>query len=376
MSFFSNFFKEVSQRTGGSVLGIDIGSSSIKVVQLRRKDGIPVLETYGELALGPYGGLQIGQTAVLPVDKIAEAINDLLKESNTTTKNCGIAIPLASSLVVSIKLPHLPANQINEMVPVEARKYIPVPVTEVTMDWFIVPDQQGGENISEDLPQATAQQQVAKKTNVMLVAIHNNVLQRYNEIVQATGLQAGFYEIEMISTMRSILDETTDTVMILDIGASASKIYIVDRGVIQVSHTVPNGGQDVSLSIASAFNISFDQAEKIKRNFGQNQPDIDNGVMKITMTTYDRILSEANLVLMNFEKHTMKNVAKVYCAGGGSEMVGFVEYAKTKISADVVAATPFEKVDAPAFLNEILKKTGYNFTVAVGLALRRLQEVN
>ena len=375
MSFFSDIFKNVAQHTGGSVLGIDVGSSSIKVVQLRRKDGIPVLETYGELALGPYNNSKVGQSTVLPMDKLVEALNDLLKEANTTTKNCGIAIPLVSSFVASIQLPRLPASQINAMVPIEARKYIPVPITEVTMDWFIVPDATDQNQISEDLPN-TSQSQTAKKTSVMLVAIHNNVLKQYSEIVSKAGLQAGFFEIEMISTMRSVLDEQVDTAMILDIGASASKIYIVDRGVIQMTHLVMHGGQDISSSIASVFNIDFDQAEKIKRNFGNNQPDVDKNVMRLTMSVIDQILTEANLVLMNFEKHTMKNVSKVICAGGGSEMSGFIDYAKTKIAAEVSAAAPFERVDAPAFLNEILKKTGYSFTVAVGLALRRLQEVN
>ncbi len=82
--FFGKFFAEKAP----SVLGIDVGSSSIKVVQLKRKKGKAVLETYGELALGPYAGIEIGRSTNLPTEKIAEAIVDVLKEANTTTTAC------------------------------------------------------------------------------------------------------------------------------------------------------------------------------------------------------------------------------------------------------------------------------------------------
>src|SRR3989344_3866484 len=84
---------------GGSVLGIDIGSSSIKVVQLRRHRGAAVLETYGELSLGPYAGVEIGRATSLPAEKLAEALTDVLKEANVTAKSCALSIPLSASLI-------------------------------------------------------------------------------------------------------------------------------------------------------------------------------------------------------------------------------------------------------------------------------------
>src|SRR3954462_12087046 len=98
MSLFGNLF---GSGDGSSVLGIDIGSSSIKVVQIKKKNGQAVLETYGELALGPYAGATIGQAAILPTEKVGEALKDLLteKEVSITTVQCGIAIPFGSSLM-------------------------------------------------------------------------------------------------------------------------------------------------------------------------------------------------------------------------------------------------------------------------------------
>ena len=95
MNFLSKLFRQ--ERKGKSVIGVDIGSSSLKVVQLRREGAIAVLETYGELALAPYAGGEAGQATNLPADVIAESLNDLLREANVTTREAGVSIPFSRS---------------------------------------------------------------------------------------------------------------------------------------------------------------------------------------------------------------------------------------------------------------------------------------
>jgi type IV pilus assembly protein PilM len=140
LSNITNIFSVKEQR----VLGIDIGSSSIKIVQLSRKDGHPILETYGELSLGPYAGRAVGEATNLPLEKVIEALNDLLreKEVNIQTKSCGVAIPFSSSLMAVMEVPMLPQKELASMIPLEARKYIPVPISEVTLDWYVIPKDQ------------------------------------------------------------------------------------------------------------------------------------------------------------------------------------------------------------------------------------------
>jgi len=139
MALFSKIFGGGTEET--SVLGVDIGSSAIKIVQIKKKHGQAVLETYGELALGPYGGHGIGQAVVLPTEKIAEAVSDLLKEKevNITTRKCGLSIPFTSSLMSLVEMPKVSDKQLGVMIPIEARKYIPVPISEVMLDWSVIP---------------------------------------------------------------------------------------------------------------------------------------------------------------------------------------------------------------------------------------------
>ena len=364
MSFFSDIFR----KRGTSALGIDIGSSSIKVVQLQKKGNKAILETYGELSLGPYGGVSVGQSIGLQTDKIAQAMNDLLSEKEVaiTTKVCGIAIPFKASLLSVIEMPDLGQKELASMVPIEARKYIPVPISDVTIDWSIIPKLEVDDGNKETKN---------KKVDILLVAIHNNVINQYKEIVSKTGLEAKFFEIEVFSSMRAVLEGISNPVMIFDMGASTTKLYIVERGLIYLSHTINRGSQDITANIARVLNISTEEAEVIKRSIGMGKT-VDGIDLSETVTTIaDSIFSEANRFLFDFQKKRNQNIKSVFLTGGGSALHGFRDLAAQNFKVEVISGDPFEKVETPAFLRETLKITGPEFTVAVGAALRCLQEI-
>src|SRR3989344_3099515 len=155
MGFFSNLFAAKEK----SVLGVDIGTSSLKVVQLRKEHGQAVLETYGELSLGPYGGSEVGQATNLSAEQITETLKDLLREAKVTTTNCGVSIPFARSLLTLVNLPYR-SNQEEQktVIELEARKYIPVPVSEVQLDWFIVPEAEPTQLSEDEVPRNDSSQ--------------------------------------------------------------------------------------------------------------------------------------------------------------------------------------------------------------------------
>ncbi len=370
-NYLKSLFNSVVKSQSESVLGIDIGSSSIKMVQLSRKNGHPVLETYGELALGPYAGKGVGEAAVLSIEKIIEAMNDIIreKEVNIKTKLCGIAIPFASSLMAVIDMPMVPKKQLEEMIPLEARKYIPVPISEVSLDWYVIPKDKNPETVD---PEAMANQ----KLEVLIVALHNDTIVRYKDIVARTGLEASFFEIEIFSSMRSILDQEVAPVLLIDMGATSTKLYIVEKGILRSSHMIDKGSHNITNELSKSLGISMNDAEYLKRE--QGLPGEINGikVRDVATFTLNYIFSEASHFISAFQKKYNKNVAKVVLVGGGSALKGVVEVAKTNFQTEVVAGDPFGKVIAPAFLEKVLRDTGPEFAVAVGIALRRLQELN
>ena len=138
-NIISDFNKFVGG-SGDSAIGVDIGSSAIKVVEIKKKGNKAVLETYGVIALGPYADLEAGRVTNLPIEKVVLALQEVFKQSDVTSDSPAFSIPIQSSLIFTIELPpKINTDQIAAIVPIEARKYIPVPITEVSIDYFIIP---------------------------------------------------------------------------------------------------------------------------------------------------------------------------------------------------------------------------------------------
>lgn len=359
-----------------SVIGVDIGSSSIKVVQLKKEKGVASLETYGEIALGPYANLEIGRSTSLGVNKLAEALIDLVRESSVTTKSAGFSIPFASSLLTFIQMPSVDTKQLNKMIPIEARKYIPVPINEVMLDWFVLPDT-GSTREAKKEDKDKAKIETIGNTDVLLVAIHNEVLNNYKTIVELSGLRNDFFEIEIFSTIRAVLEQNITPEMIIDIGASTTKVYIVEHGIIRVSHIINRGSQDITVNLSKSLGIPVTKAEELKRSRGLLEvEDAKEDIKSIALLTLDYIFSDANRVLLNYQKKYRKNVGRAILTGGGSVMKGVAGLAKERLETEVALGDPFSRVDTPAFLEGVLGEVGPEFSVAVGLALRKLQDLD
>lgn len=374
MAFFSKIFsKLMSGGNGGdSVVGVDIGSSAVKIVELRKKGGRAVLSTYGALALGPYANGSVGQVTKLPNEKVAEALRDILREANANTKVCSFAIPLSASLLSLIEMPVLDQKQLPQMVPIEARKYIPVPMSDVTLDWWVIPKTEREMTYSPDDPMSKIQK--AKLVDILLVVIQNAVLNNYREIVRLTGLDVSFFEIEAFSTIRAVMNRETTPVMIFDMGAGATKLYIVEMGIVRTSHTINRGSQDITMALAQSLGINVVEAEKLKRDKGLIVEGNTGGVEAVSIIL-GYIFAEVNRVLISYQRKSSKVVRRVILTGGGSVLKGILPFAQKNLESEVELADPFAKVDAPAFLQGILKDAGPQFAVALGIALRQLQEL-
>ncbi len=366
MSFLSNLFKKEDK----SVLGVDIGSSSLKVVQLRKEGGKAVLETYGELALGPYGGSEVGQATNLSAEQITETLKDLLREAKVTTTNCGVSIPFARSLLTLVRLPYRkdPKEQ-RTVIELEARKYIPVPVSEVQLDWFVVPEAEPAQFSEEESSRDAASK--GETIEVLLVAVHNDELSLLQSIVAGAGLTASFYEIEIFSTIRAVVEDPVKPVMVMDVGAASTKTYVVEHGVVALSHAISAGSQDITRAISVSGNLSIARAEALKKEEGIRGA----GALGNPELVFSRIFSEARRVLMQYETTHKKSVTSIVFTGGGGVTKELGTYAKEVFSIDVRVADPFAKTEAPAFMRQVLEEIGPEFAVAVGLALRKLREI-
>ncbi|HWA32214.1 MAG TPA: type IV pilus assembly protein PilM [Candidatus Paceibacterota bacterium] len=355
-----------------SAVGIDIGSSAIKVVEIKRRHGRAVLETYGSVSLGPYAGLEIGRLTNLPPEKISEALKEVMKEANVSSASVGLAIPVQASLIFTIALPPgIKDADIPAVVPNEARKYIPVPISEVSLDYFTLPERQESYEEANNPDRVTG----APHKEVLAVAIQKDSINKYHSIVAGSALAASFFEIEIFSSVRSNLEHELSLVLIIDFGASRTKLTLVEFGVVKAYHTINRGGAEITESISRSLSINFEEAENMKKEFGLFDNPNEKSLADIIRVHVDYMFSEANSVLLGYERKYGQTISKVILTGGGALLKGIKEVASSSFRAEIEIGRPFNKLESPEFLGKVLEATGPEFAVAIGLALRKLQGV-
>ena len=359
MKSFRNFLQGFStQSTGQMVVGIDVGSSSIKVVQLEEVKNVLTLTTYGEIQLGPYGNKEIGQSVMLSAKQEQEALVDVLRESAVVAKHAVFAMPLSSSFVTNTIVDADPKADISALVRVEARKVIPVSLNEVTLDWA---EMELEEAQKEDM-----------KREVLIAAIQNSALERFKILTQFAGLSVPPTEIECFSAIRSLHTEGAEDIAIIDIGATSTKLYVAKKGLLMRMHRIRVGGATATNRIASVLNIGFEDAEIRKREVQKTDSDYAD-IKRAHDTSFERAFKELNQVLQEYEEKNSVKIKNIYLSGGATLFAGVDTALRDVLHRDISRTNAFAKVSYPAFMQDTIKEIAPSFTVALGAALRAFE---
>ncbi len=359
MKSLSNFFSAFASKSGDTsrVVGIDIGSSSMKVVEIQDRDGVLTLTTYGEIQIGPYANHAIGESTVLDAKQEQQALVDILRESAVKATNAVFAMPLASSFVTSI---HFEADQKEDLAPrvrVEARKYIPVPINEVTLDWAEI---------------GTNTEKGTHDRDVLVAAIQNDALARFKVLMQFVNLKEPPTEIECFSAIRAAYSAEEKHVAVLDIGAVSTKLYIAREGLLQRMHRVRAGGAIATKRIAEAFEKSFEEAELMKRTV-KKEDGTFREMQRAHHSCYERPFQEFTQVIREYEEENAVKLDAVYVAGSGALFPTLKQLIADTLQYEVRYLNPFTKVAYPAFMEDMIVELGPTFHVALGAALRRFE---
>lgn len=361
LSFLSNFSLPKLKLFRGeeSVLGIDIGTSSLKIVELKKRGGKIHLLRYGWLALGGYGGKELGQSVKLPIEKLEEALTFLLKEEKFSATRGVFSIPLSSSLIFTIEVPRVAENRLETVVPLEARKHIPVAYTDVSMVWIPFPERE-----REVLGGAPGE---ATPVRVLVIAILKPVISLYQGLAGAAGLQNALFEVETFSMIRSLLGGERKPLALVDIGADTTKVAIIDNGMVVASHGIDLGSQDITDTLARERNISFSEAERLKREAVGAESAASQKIFNDLFNTIRRVVIDA--------KVGGAGVGKTVLVGGGALLPNVAEVAKNILGHEVLLGNPFKTIVPPSdVVAPVLSAVGPEFAVSVGLALRGLEE--
>lgn len=351
-SLFKSLTPVASEQKSDRVVGIDIGSSSIKVVELQDRKGVITLTTYGEVQLGPYAAREIGEVFSVSPDIERQAVVDVLRESAVKATQGVFAIPLSVSFATVISLLANADEDLDSRIRVEARKYIPIPLSEVTLDWAEI----------EKTTDVT-------KRNILLAAIQNKPLERFNSLLTSVKLYGTPTEIECFSTIRGADVAGKETVAVIDFGATTTKLYIVRKGLLQRMYRIPTGMVGVTTEIATQLNQTFGEAEVLKKTLTTSDEKFST-VQKIYANHFRRALVEFSHVLTEYTELTGSPVETIVLSGSGVLLPEFPKLVEETIGLPVTVANPFNLVAYPAFMEDPLKDIGPIFSTALGAALR------
>ncbi|MFH0906636.1 MAG: type IV pilus assembly protein PilM [bacterium] len=342
------FFKKKSK----TYLGIDIGASAIKLAELEKQEERYRLKNYAIFSLDKYlekNDYQINsESPKISNQEMADIIKSMIKSINVKSKDVCFSVPVYSSFSTLIDFPNMSEKEIASAIPFEARKHIPVPVSEVILDWSIV----------SPLGQKEGQQ-------VLLIAVLKKVVNNYSKIAQLAGLSIKTIEEETFSLSRALVGNDKSTIVLIDAGARSIGVSIIDNGYIRVIHNLEMGGAKITKSIANELNFSAKKAEELKKNLS-----IGDGQKGNIHPSLSIIAIEIKKILDFYQSKYNRKIEKGIFVGDGIKMNNFTEYLADKLLIDVSIGDPFARIIYPPILKSTLKELSPSLAVVIGLTMQ------
>ena len=339
------------------VVGIDIGSSSVKVVQLKDDKGSFQLLNAGIFPLPPEA---IVDNALMDSSAIADAIRNLVAALGIKIKDVVCSISGNSVIIRKIVLPAMPQEELEDQISWEAEQYIPFDINDVNMDFQILsPD-------SND----------PSKMNVLLVASKKDIINDYVAVFSEAGLQLSVVDVDSFAVQNAFEANhdysSEDIIALVNIGASVMNINVIKEGITLFTRDVLMGGNLYSEEIQKQIGLSSEDAEtgKLLINESTNEP-IRNVIFKVNETITQEIRRS-----LDFYNSTANDerISAVYISGGCSKIHNLISTISEKIGLPVEKLNPFAKLkfNEKDFDPEYLEEIAPFMAVPVGLAIRRL----
>lgn len=346
MSIFSSIFGSQGQ------LGIDLGTSFIKIVELTKEGGGAKLKNYALAGLSSFKR----DFLKLSEKEVSDIIQKIIKEAGIKSTKTNMSVPLFSSFSTIIEMPFLPEKELAKAIAFEARQYIPVSVDDVSLEWVI---------LSTD--------ETKKKTQVLLMAVPNEIVTKYSQIAKGAGLNLQGLEIESFSLLRSITAKNNQGVYcFVDIGHRSTNIVVVDNGWVVISHSYEVGGSELNRALEQSLNISEERAEALKNTIGLIGEKEDREISSLMFFSIDKILGEIQRTLSAYYKERDKKVEKIFVSGGMAYLKGLPEYFNNQLGIETTLVDSFTRVAYPAVLKPAVKELNPMLSIAVGLAMHNL----
>ena len=359
------------KKTITKCLGVDIGTNSIKAIELSSLGDGPKLENYGEVPVqgiefndSPSGEARANGISFLSssTKEIAEAIASIKKEARFKNKESVFSIPDFSTFFTTFELPPMRQEEIAEAVKYKANKYVPLSLEEMKIDWAII---KGKPSKKKSF---FSKEETGTKLEILLVTVPTDVILKYQKIAKQAGLNILFLEAEVFGLIRSLIGKQKGAIILVDIGGRSTTCSLIEDGILKSSHSFDVSSNQFTYALSASLNIDYNEAERLKREIGIRKGTKEE---QIIYPLIDLILREIRKISDSYSKEKNK-ISKIILSGGSSLMPGLQEYFQEQTGITAKTGDPFLDIDYPPSLKEILKEMGPSYAISVGSALKGL----
>jgi type IV pilus assembly protein PilM len=343
-----------------SYLGVDLGTGSIKVVELTNVGGQARLETYGFAEL-PAGDSKLNAHEKL--ERTAATLSEICTKARVKSLKAVAALPTFSVFSSLLNLPLMSESEVGQALAYEAKKIVPLPLDEMILDWKILS------------AQAANPMKREKTMRVLLTAAPKNLVKQYLEIFRLAKIEILSLETEAFALGRALLGLEPAVALLVDVGALTTDVAVVDEHIPVLNRSIDVGGVTVTKAIAQSLNIDIKRAEQFKRDVGlQLSGSSTTAVPKIIEATLGPIVNEVKYAISLYQAESAKSIEKIVITGGSAFLPQLTQYLENVFQLKVFIGNPWSQVACPVDLKGVLDEIGPRFATAIGLALREIHK--
>ena len=349
-----------------AIVGLDIGSSSVKAIELAVKGKGREFELT-HLGVARLPSESIVQGAFLNSAAIVDTVREAIENGKIRSKNVSAAVSGHSVIVKKVSLPAMTRDELDEQIRWEAEQYIPFDVNEVNLDFQILDSASEGDSVGQ--------------MEVLLVAAKKDLIDDYVQVITEAGLVPTVIDVAAFAVENAFeanYDVTPDEIVALvNIGAQVVNINILSRGFPAFTRDITTAGNQYTEEIQKTLSVGFDEAERIKlggRKSDDSQDVVPQEVEHAMQSVTETVIGEIGRSLDFYAATSAESrIEKVYLAGGSAKVAGFKTAFQERTGHDVEILNPLNRmVPSSKFEPEFLDEMAPALGVGVGLALRRV----
>lgn len=334
--------------------GLDIGTTAIRLVQLRGTGTVKTLEKYAYVPIDSKMALSDAKADQL---KLVQIIRDLLAESHVVTRNVAVGIPSQRVFTSVVDIDRLAPSELAKSIRLQADSLIPTPLAESKIDWALLGDSPKDKT----------------KVEILLSSVTNEFIEARLDLLESIGLNVIAFEPDPLALCRALVaPETTLPQMVIDIGNKSTDLAIIVNGAPRLTRSIPTGSEALVKAAMQNLNLDEKQAAEFVFKFGLSKSKLEGQIYQAILSTVDLLVTEIDKSIKFFQsRYVDAKIDRIIVTGAASALPEFPLHVANKFGLNVEIGNAWRNVSFEASRQNELLGVSSHFCIAAGLAERQ-----